>query len=290
LAAHSTLPLEQSPSAAFALVLAVLAHHVGWPFALGGSQSISNALASHLRSLGGEIVTGNTVQCLDDLPEAAYIFCDVTPSQLLRLAGKRLPQGYRQRLAAYKYGPGVCKVDWALSAPIPWAASACSRAGTVHLGGGLEEIEAAERAPHMGLAVDRPLTLLTQPTLFDPSRAPASAHVAWAYCHVPNGSSADASERIEQQVERFARGFSSVILKRHVVTAAGMELQNPNLVGGDISGGAMNLKQLFFRPTRSLHRTPVKGLYICSSSTPPGGGVHGMCGHLAALSALREEN
>jgi phytoene dehydrogenase-like protein len=286
LAAHSILPLEQIPSAAFGLVLAAAAHIVGWPFARGGSQKLTNALASYLHSLGGEIITGSLIESLDQLPSARIVLCDMTPRQLVRITGSLFSSTFRRNLERFQYGPGVCKLDWALDRPIPWAAEPCTRAGTVHLGGTLEEIEAAERAPWHRRSSEKPFVLLAQPTIFDPSRAPAGKHIAWAYCHVPNGSSEDMTERIENQVERFAPGFRKGILKRNVIVASSLELRNPNLIGGDITGGASNLNQFFLRPSWRRYKTPVKRLYICSASTPPGGGVHGMCGHLAARRAL----
>ena len=287
LGAHSVLPLDTVPSAGFGLVLAMLGHHAGWPLARGGSSSIANALASYLRSLGGEIVTSVTVRSVEQLPPARIALCDLTPRQFLRIAGLELPEGFRRKLERYRYGPGVCKVDWALDAPIPWKAEECARAGTVHLGGTLEEIEASERAPWHTEHSDNPFVLLAQPSLFDDARAPAGKHVAWGYCHVPNGSSFDMSGRIEKQIERFAPGFRGRILKRNVMLTADLEFHNPNLIGGDISGGASQLDQFFFRPTWRLYNTPAKGFYLCSSSTPPGAGVHGLCGHMAARAALR---
>jgi phytoene dehydrogenase-like protein len=288
LAAHAILPLERVPTAAFGLMLAIFGHAVGWPFAKGGSRSIANALQSHFESLGGEVVTGHLVQSIDDLPEARAILCDVAPRQLLHIAAGRLPGRYRRELARYRYGPGVCKVDWALAQPIPWRAQECLRAGTVHLGGTIAEIAESERAPWKDEHATKPFVILAQPTLFDPSRAPKGKHIAWAYCHVPNGSQLDVSDRIEMQLERFAPGFRSTILKRNVIVAARMELHNPNLIGGDITGGSAELAQLFLRPTWRRYRTPTKGLYLCSASTPPGAGVHGLCGHLAAHAALRD--
>jgi phytoene dehydrogenase-like protein len=288
LAAHAILPLERVPTAAFGLVLALLGHAHGWPFAKGGSQSIANALRSHLESLGGEVLTGRLVQSIEDLPKSHAILCDVTPVQLLRIAGGQLPARYRRVLGRYRYGPGVCKVDWALSQPVPWKAPECLRAGTVHLGGTMGEVSQSERAPWLGEHAARPFVLLAQPTLFDPSRAPEGKHVAWAYCHVPNGSQLDVSERIEKQVERFAPGFRDCILKRNVIVPAEMQLHNPNLIGGDINGGSAELAQFFLRPTWRRHRTPTRGLYLCSASTPPGGGVHGLCGYLAARAALHD--
>jgi phytoene dehydrogenase-like protein len=288
IAAHSILPLEKLPSAAFGLVLGVTAHAVGWPIPRGGSGKIAEALGSYLRSLGGEMVTGHTVKSLEELPKAGVILCDVTPRQLLPIAGRHFPSAFRRDLEIYRYGPGACKVDWALDGPIPWKAADCAKAATVHLGGTLEEIEASERAPWEGRHAERPFVLLVQPTLFDATRAPAGKHIAWAYCHVPSGSQSDRSAQIENQVERFAPGFRARILKRSVITAAGLEIYNPNLIGGDVGGGAPTLDQLFFRTTWRRYRTPAKNIYICSSSTPPGGGVHGMCGHLAARAALRD--
>jgi phytoene dehydrogenase-like protein len=285
LAAHSFLSLDEPLSGAFGVLLGAAAHAVGWPIAKGGSQSISNALASYFESLGGRIVTNTRVQNLNEV-KASVILLDLTPRQVLSIAGDRLPTNYRRKLEKYRYGPGVFKMDWALSGPIPWNSSACSRAATVHLGGSLEEIARSERAAWEGSIDDRPFVLLTQPSLFDSSRAPAGQHTAWAYCHVPNGSTVDMTSRIENQIERFATGFRSRILARSVLTPADMETHNANLVGGDISGGAVNLSQLFLRPTRTTYRTPLAGVYMCAASTPPGGGVHGMCGYYAARAAL----
>ena len=288
MAAHSMLPLDRSLSAAFGLVLGMLAHAVGWPIPRGGAQKISDALASYLRSLGGEIVTSAPVAFLEDLPPARAILCDVTPRQLLAITGQRFSSSYRRALEKYRYGPGAFRVDWALEGPIPWEAPECSRAATVHVGGTLEEIVESERAPWEGRHSERPFVLLAQPSLFDPTRAPQGRHTAWAYCHVPNGSSFDMTERIENQIERFAPGFRGSVLARNVMPPAVLEQHNANLVGGDINGGAQDLAQTFLRPTRRRYSTGVKGLYICSSSTPPGGGVHGICGYLAARRALRE--
>jgi len=288
MAGHSLLPLERRPSAAFGLVLGITAHAVGWPIPRGGSQKIADSLASYLRSLGGEVVTGFNVTSLDQLPPARAILCDVTPRQLLRIAGSRLTATFRHKLKRYRYGPAVCKVDWALAGPIPWKAPECGRAGTLHLGAALEEIAVSERAAWLGRHAEKPFVLVAQPSLFDPSRAPAGKHTAWAYCHVPNGSTVDMSARIEGQIERFAPGFRDLVLGRSVLTSAELERHNPNLVGGDIGGGANDLGQLFTRPTRRLYRTSSPGLYLCSSSTPPGGGVHGMCGYFAAQAALKD--
>ncbi len=288
LAAHSILPLEKPFTAAFGLVFAMTAHAVGWPIPRGGSQSIANALCSYLRSLGGEIVTGRRIDSVDEFPDARAIVCDVTPRQLLKLAGHRFSRSYTRALEKYRYGPGVFKVDWALHKPIPWKAAACSKAATVHVGGSLEDIAASERA-HLSAAIaDRPFVLMAQPSLFDDTRAPRGKHTAWAYCHVPNGSREDLTDRIEDQIERFAPGFRQVILARHISDAAEMERYNANLIGGDINGGAQDVSQQFLRPTRRLYRTSAKGVYICSASTPPGGGVHGMCGYYAARAVLRD--
>jgi phytoene dehydrogenase-like protein len=290
MAAHSMIPLDQPPTAAFGLVIGLLGHAVGWPLPRGGSQRITDALAYYLRSLGGEVVTGVHVQSLDELPRAGAVLCDVTPRQLLRIAGQRLPAGYRRKLAGYRYGPGVFKVDWALDGPIPWQATECTRAGTLHLGGTLEEVAAAERVVWWGEHPEKPYVLLVQPSLFDATRAPAGKHTAWAYCHVPHASTFDMTERIEAQIERFAPGFRDLILARSVKSAVEMEQYNPNYIGGDINGGVQDWGQLFTRPVFRLvpYSTPLKGLYICSSSTPPGGGVHGMCGYFAARAALRD--
>jgi phytoene dehydrogenase-like protein len=289
LAGHSMLPLEETASAAIALVLGAAGHAVGWPIPRGGAQAISDALAGHLRALGGEIETGRWVRSVGELPPARAYLLDVTPRQLVALAGDRLPARYLRRLLRYRYGPGVFKVDWALAEPIPWSAEACRRAGTVHLGGTLEEIAAAEAAVARGGHPERPYVLLAQPTLEDSSRAPAGRHVAWAYCHVPNGSTEDRTDAIEAQVERFAPGFRELVLARHTADTAAMEAYDPNYVGGDINGGIQDLGQLFTRPVARLvpYSTPNPEIWICSSSTPPGGGVHGMCGYHAARAVLR---
>jgi phytoene dehydrogenase-like protein len=291
MAAHSILPLERAPSAAAGLVLAALGHVYGWPLPRGGSQKIADALALYLRALGGEIVTGFRVETLAQLPAARAILFDVTPRQLLRIAGDRLPSGYRRALGRYRYGPGVFKLDWALDGPIPWRAPECFRAATVHVGGTLAEIAESERAAWQGRHAERPFVLLAQQSLFDDSRAPAGQHTAWAYCHVPNGSTCEMADRIEAQIERFAPGFRDRILARSVLGPAAMEAHNANYIGGDINGGVQDFFQLYTRPTWSLtpYRTPSKGIYICSSSTPPGGGVHGLCGYFAAQAALRDD-
>ncbi|HEY2104689.1 MAG TPA: NAD(P)/FAD-dependent oxidoreductase [Candidatus Binataceae bacterium] len=288
LAAHSALPLERPVSAAFGLVLGATGHAVGWPLAAGGSQQITEALVQHLRSLGADIVTDAAVAAVDDLPPSRATLLDVTPRQLLELAGNRFPTNYRRKLERFRYGPGAYKVDWALDAPIPWKAPECAQAATVHLGGSADEIAASERAPWNGENAERPFVLLVQPTLFDPARAPCGKHVAWGYCHVPNGSTVDMTSRIENQIERFAPGFRNRILARHVMPPAKLQAHNPNLIGGDINGGVQDMWQLFTRPTLSLYSTPAAGIYLCSSSTPPGGGVHGMCGYFAAKAALED--
>jgi phytoene dehydrogenase-like protein len=288
LAAHSILPLDKLASASFGLVLGVTGHAVGWPLPRGGSQAIANALGSHLQSLGGEIATGSPVESLDELAGVETVLCDITPRQFLKLAGDRLDGRFRRALERFRYGPGVFKLDWALSAPIPWADPDSGSAGTVHLGGTLDEIVASERTPERGETSERPFVLLAQPTSFDPSRAPKGQHIAWAYCHVPNGSTSDRTEAIERQIERFAPGFGELVLARNVMGPADLEGRNANLVGGDIAGGSNELSQLIARPAlRPVpYSTPLDGVYLCSASTPPGGGVHGMCGYLAARAAL----
>lgn len=287
-AAHAIRPLEHPATAAIGLILGMLGHAVGWPLACGGSGRIADALAAYLTHLGGEIVTGHKVRSLDDLPPTRMMLFDVTPRQLLRIAGDRFPAGYRRQLEGYRYGPGVFKIDYALSQPIPWRAKDCARAATVHVGGTLEDIAQSEAEAWQGRHSARPFTLLVQPTRFDPTRAPEGKHIAWAYCHVPHGSTQDMTAAIDAQIERFAPGFRDCILARHTRHAQAMEDYNPNYVGGDINGGVQDLRQLFTRPTlrRVPYSTPLHGLYICSSSTPPGGGVHGMCGYHAARAAL----
>ena len=290
MAAHSFLPLSAPGSAAFATVLSMAGHASGWPIPRGGSQRIAEALAAHFRGLGGEIETGRRIERLSDLPEARVFLFDVTAPQFARIAADRLPASYLRRLRAFRQGPGVFKVDYALSAPIPWAAEPCRRAGTVHVGGAIEEIAQSEYEVSQGRHPERPFVLVAQQSLFDPTRAPAGKHTLWAYCHVPNRSTVDMSDRIELQIERFAPGFRDCILARHRMDTAAMERRNANLVGGDINGGAADLPQLLARPILSPtpYRTPLPGHYLCSSSTPPGGGVHGMCGWHAARLALRD--
>jgi phytoene dehydrogenase-like protein len=281
-AAHSVLPLERRPSAGFGLLLAALGHAGGWPLVRGGSQAIADALVARLHELGGSVHTSAPV---DALPRAHVVVADVMPRELLRLAP--LPSRYARALRGYRHGPGAFKLDWALDTPIPWIATACRRAATVHLGATLDEIADSERANHSS----RPFVLLTQPSLFDPTRAPDGKHTAWAYCHVPNGWAEDRTAEIEAQVERFAPGFRDVIAARSAHGPADLQHDNRNYVGGDIGGGVMDLPQLLFRPARRVvpYRTPLRGVYLCSSATPPGGGVHGMCGWLAAKVALRDQ-
>jgi phytoene dehydrogenase-like protein len=288
-AAHAVVPLEFLTTAGYGLGLMIAAHAVGWPVARGGSQTVAAAMAAYLESLGGEIITGTPVESLGALPPSRTVLCDISPRQLLRLAGARMPDRYRRRSQRYRYGPGVFKLDWALNAPVPWTAEGCRCAGTVHLGSTLAEIADSERAAWEGRVHDRPYVLLVQPTLADPSRAPAGRHVLWAYAHVPHGSEVDMTGRIERQIERYAPGFRDCIIARHAMGPAEMERRNPNLVGGDITGGAGDIRQFFARPvlSRDPYATPIEGVYLCSASTPPGVGVHGMCGHHAALSALR---
>jgi phytoene dehydrogenase-like protein len=287
-AAHSMLPLERSPSAAFGLVLAAAGHLFGWPFPRGGARRIADALVALLAEHGGAVETKAPVESLDEIGPTRAVLCDVGPPALARLARARFPEGYRRRLARFRYGPGAFKLDYALAGPIPWRAPECARAATVHLGGTLDEIAASERGPWRGEHAERPFVLLAQHTLFDPGRAPEGKHTAWAYCHVPNGSDVDMAPRIEAQIERFAPGFRDLVLARHALGPAGLERRNPNLVGGDLNGGAADLRGLLARPVAGLlpYRTPARGVWLCSASTPPGGGVHGMCGYLAARAAL----
>lgn len=287
MAAHSMLSLEQTLSGAFGLLMWTTCHSVGWPLAAGGSQSLSNALADLLRSLGGEIFTEHRVKSFTELPPVCAVLCDVTPRQFLQLASGKINERERRIFEKYRYGPGVFKVDWALDGPVPWNAAECARAGTVHIGGTLEEIAESERAPSQGRIVERPFVLFAQPSLFDSTRAPAGKHTAWAYCHVPKGSGVDMLERIENQVERFASGFRKRILARSVMAPSDMEAHNANLIGGDIGGGSVEMSQFFLRPSAKLYSTSLPGVFLCSSSTPPGPGVHGMCGYFAAQRALR---
>ncbi|MFN2389434.1 MAG: phytoene desaturase family protein [Actinomycetota bacterium] len=289
LAAHSMLPLTKIPSGAVGLLLGTFAHSAGWPVAKGGSSTLADALASYLRSLGGEIRTGTQVASMDDVPGSDAVLFDITPRQLDRIAGDHLPARYRARLRRYRYGPGVFKLDWALDGPIPWTAEACRRTGVVHVGGTLEEMALSEDMMTRGEHCDRPFVLLVQQSVVDPTRAPAGKHAIWAYCHVPSGSTVDMTEAMEAQIERFAPGFRDLILARSAMGPAEMEAHNPNYVGGDINGGIQDLRQLFTRPVARIspYTTPNPRIFICSSSTPPGGGVHGMCGFFGARAALR---
>ena len=288
LAAHSMLSLRAPITSGFAMFLGVLAHHVGWPMARGGSQAIADALASLVRERGGEIVCDHRVDNLTDLPPSRFVLLDISPARFLDLAGDRLPPSYRRRLGRFRSGPGVFKIDWALDGPIPWTNEHVQRAGTVHLGGTFEEIAAAEAEVHAGRHPDRPYVLLAQQSQFDATRAPAGRHTAWAYCHVPNGSTVDRTAAIESQIERFAPGFRDLVAARHTIDAPAMEAYNANYLGGDITGGLTDLRQFVARPTLSLHpwSTPIEGVYLCSASTPPGPGVHGMSGRAAAELAM----
>ena len=291
LAAHSFLALDQPLSSAIGLVLGAAAHAVGWPIPRGGAQAITDALAAYLQELGGTIHTSRRVATLDELEARdALILCDVTPRQLCLIAGDRLKRTYRKSLERFRYGPGVFKIDYALSDPIPWRAMECGRAISVHLGGTLEEVALSEYAATHGKTAERPFTLVAQPSLFDPSRAPNGKHIAWVYCHVPNGSDVDMTSHIEAQLERFAPGFRDCVLARHVSAPAVLQAMDANLVGGDINGGELSLRQFFFRPAWGNYSTGTTNLYLCSSSTPPGGGVHGMCGYHGARIALRNES
>lgn len=290
LAAHSFLSLDQPLSAAFGVLLGAAAHAVGWPIPRGGAQAISNALRGHLETLGGSVRTGHRVEGLDMRGEVTEKYklwlCDVTPRQLLRLAGERFTEAYKHLLETYRYGPAVFKVDYALSDAIPWKAADCAGAATVHAGGSAEEIAASEKDMSEGRHSERPFVLVAQPSLFDRTRAPEGKHTAWAYCHVPNGSDFNMLERLEAQIERFAPGFRDCILARRVFSPKGLEEMDANLVGGDISGGVLDIRQFLMRPTWRHYATSARDIYICSSSTPPGGGVHGMCGYHGAKLAL----
>jgi phytoene dehydrogenase-like protein len=289
LAAHSFLPLDAAFTGSFALVFVVAAHASGWPFPRGGSQRIAEALVAELRSLGGELTVGDRVRGLEQLgPARAYLF-DTSAWGLEQIAGERLPGRYRRALRRFRRGPGIFKIDYALSGPVPWRAEACRRAGTVHVGGAFEEVAASEAEVALGRHPEFPFVLVAQQSLFDPTRAPMGKHTLWAYCHVPNGSTEDMTSRIEAQLERFAPGFRDLVLARAVATTRDVEARNENCDGGDIGGGANDGLQIFARPvlSRDPYATPAEGVYLCSSSTPPGGGVHGMCGMNAARSALR---
>jgi len=288
--AHAIQPLSNAATSATGLVLISAAHVAGWPMAKGGSQAIADALASYFISIGGTIETNFYVDSLNKVPSAKAILFDVTPKQLLQIAGYKFSSFYKGQLKRYRYGMGVFKIDWALDGPIPFTATECRQAGTVHLGNTFEEIALEEQLTSEGIHPEKPFVLLVQQSLFDPSRAPKRKHTAWAYCHVPNGSRVDMTTKIENQVERFAPGFKKRIIGRHVMNTVQMEKYNPNYIGGDIVGGIMDLRQLFTRPGLRLspYKTSVKDIYICSSSTPPGGGIHGMCGYYAAKKALKD--
>jgi phytoene dehydrogenase-like protein len=290
MAAHACIPLERTATASFGLVLGILGHVFGWPIPKGGSQSIMNAMAAYFESMGGQIITSHPVESLEQLPSAQAVLFDVTPRQLIKIAGEQLSPFYRVQLERYRYGTGVFKMDWALSGPIPWTAPECRQAGTVHLGATIEEIALSERAIWENKHPEKPYVLVAQQSIFDNTRAPEGQHTGWAYCHVPHGSNEDMSERITRQIERFAPGFRDLILETHTMTAVDMNVYNPNYIGGDINGGVQDIWQLFTRPTLSLlpYKTSAKNIYICSSSTPPGGGVHGMCGYHAARVALNQ--
>ncbi len=289
MAAHAIMPLEHPLTGAFGLILGVTGHVTGWPVARGGSQKLADGLTAYFKSLGGEVVTGAPVTALKELPSAKAVLCDISPRQLDAITGGTLPSGYRRALNRFRFGPGVFKMDWALSGPIPWKAKECSRAGTVHLGGTMAEVARGENEVWRGGHPERPFVLVTQPSLFDGTRAPEGRHTAWAYCHVPHGSAIDMSSRIEAQIERFAPGFGDLILGRHAMSTKDFQTYNANYIGGDINGGVPDLRQLYFRPVMKInpYATPLKGVYLCSASTPPGGGVHGMGGYHAAEAALR---
>ncbi len=288
MAAHSVLPLERPLTAGVGLVLMLTAHLGGWPVARGGSQQIADAMARCLLDHGGEIVVNHPITSLEQLPDAQAVLFDVTPGQLTQIAGDALPASFQRRLNAFRFGPGVFKIDWALDGPIPWQAQACRQAGTVHVGGALAEVAASERAVWQGTHPERPFVLVAQQSLFDSTRSPSGKHTGWGYCHVPSGSTVDMTEAIEQQIERFAPGFRDLVLERAVTSPAGFEAYNANYVGGDITGGVMDLRQMAARPSMrwSPYTTPNPRLFLCSASTPPGGGVHGMCGYHAANAAL----
>ena len=292
-AGHSFLALDEPLSGVFGLLMAISAHAVGWPIPRGGAQSLTNALIRHLQTLGGTVQNSSRVENIDSLSHYDVILCDISPRQLLHIAGKRLSHGYARQLQQYRFGAGAYKVDYALSVPIPWKAPECARAATLHLGGSFEEIAESEKATRGGQHAERPFMILAQQTLFDGSRAPTGKHTAWAYCHVPNGSTFDMLPRLEAQIERFAPGFRDCVLARRVSTPADLERMDSNLIGGDIQGGVLDIRNFLFRPTWRHYRTATDGaskqaIYICSASTPPGGGVHGMCGYHAARTALRD--
>ncbi len=290
MAAHSMQPLGNLTTAAIGMVLLATGNKVGWPIPIGGSKAIADSLSSYFLSLGGRIQTGVPVKSMSDIPQASAILFDLTPKQLLEIAPERFSPLYRWQLQRYRYGMGIFKIDWALDGQIPFRSESCRKAGTVHLGNTFEEIEAAEKMVSRGQHPEKPFVLFAQQSLFDSSRAPEGKHTAWAYCHVPNGSETDMTAAIENQVERFAPGFKDLILAKHTMNTRQVEVYNPNYIGGDINGGVIDITQLFTRPVLSVspYRTSAKGIYICSSSTPPGGGVHGMCGYHAARQVLKD--
>jgi len=290
MAAHAMQPLSNLATSAIALVLMANGHLKGWPLPKGGTQRLADALAGYFTSIGGKIETGFYVKSLDQLPSAKAVLFDISPKQLLQIAGHKFSSIYKWQLERYRYGMGVFKVDWALDGPVPFTADECTKAGTVHIGNTLSEIAAAEQQTWDCHHPKKPFVLLTQQSLFDPTRAPAGKQTAWAYCHVPNGSTVDMTDAIEKQIERFAPGFRDRILAKHTYNSLQMEEYNPNYIGGDINGGVIDLGQLFTRPALrwSPYRTSAKGIYLCSASTPPGGGVHGMCGYYAAKRALKD--
>jgi len=287
---HSILSLEAPSSGAFGIMLSMVGHAVGWPIVKGGSQGLAEALAAYFLSLGGDIEVNTQISSIQDLPRSRVVLFDVSPRNLDRIVGDRFPTDYRRHLQRHRHGPGAFKVDWALDGPIPWKDAACLKAGTLHCGGGFDEIMTSEHTVWEGASPERPFVLLSQPSLFDPNRAPEGKHTAWAYCHVPNGCETDMTYAIEEQVERFAPGFQKLIKAKHIMSPARMEEYNQNYIGGDIVGGVQSFRELFIRPLGrwQAYSTPLKGYYICSASMPPGGGVHGMCGHLAAKKALKE--
>lgn len=289
LVGHSCLDFRQPFTSSFGLVLGILAHRVGWPFPRGGAQALTDAMAAYLRSLGGDVVAGWQVRSLDELPTSRAVLLDLAPRQILRLAGPRLPTSYRRKLGKFRHGPGVYKLDYALREPVPWRAQICRRAGTVHLGGTFAEVAASEEATNRGRIPERPFVLVAQHSIFDGARAPDGRHTLWAYCHAPHGSREDMAAAVEAQIERFAPGFRDTVLARASINAAELERYNPNYVGGDISGGVQDARQLWTRPLLRFppYSTPLPGLFLCSASTPPGAGVHGMCGYNAARAALK---
>ena len=291
MAAHAMLSLDTPPTAAYGVMLGLLAHAVGWPIASGGSQRIADALVSMIQAHGGGIVTNHPIRSVDEVPDAAAIIFDLTPRQIIAIAGERFPLAYRRQLRHFRYGPGAFKLDFALDGPIPWRAEECLQAGTVHLGGTMDEVALAEREVALGRNPEKPFVLVAQQSLFDPSRAPGGKHTVWAYCHVPNGSTVDMTERIEAQIERFAPGFRERVLARHVMGPKWLQDYNENYVGGDINGGLLSLRQLFTRPAVRLnpYTTPDPSLFIGSASTPPGGGVHGMAGYYASQMVIRRK-